>query len=172
MALEIAAPANARPLTIDEVYRAQRDYVARLAHRILARDTDVDDVVQDVFVMAMSGLAKIREPEAVKGWLRTVTVRRCQRRLRFRKFKGMLGFEESESYEHVASPDASPEQRALLARAYAVLDKLPAAERVAWVLHEMEGEKLEDVARHLGCSLATVKRRIVAAKKALEENLS
>ncbi len=84
----------------------------------------------------------------------------------------MLGFEESESYEHVASPDASPEQRALLARAYAVLDKLPAAERVAWVLHEMEGEKLEDVARHLGCSLATVKRRIVAAKKALEENLS
>ena len=172
MALEIAASQEARPLTLDEVYRAHQTYVVKLTHRLLGRDSDVDDVVQDVFIAAMKGLSKLREPEAVRGWLRTVTVRRCRKRLYFRKVKGMLGMDEGDPYQHVAATGATAEERALLVSAYAVLDGLPTEERIAWILHEMDGEKLDDVAKHLNCSLATVKRRILAAKRALEEKLS
>jgi RNA polymerase sigma-70 factor (ECF subfamily) len=50
-----------------------------------------------------------------------------------------------------------------------VLDELPAKERIAWVLRHLEGEQLEDVARIVGCSLATVKRRIAAAHETVKE---
>jgi RNA polymerase sigma-70 factor (ECF subfamily) len=53
-----------------------------------------------------------------------------------------------------------------------VLDELPAAERLAWTLRHVEGERLEQVARQCGCSLATAKRRIAAAQDAIEQAVS
>lgn len=65
-----------------------------------------------------------------------------------------------------------PADRLLLARLYSVLDELPVSERVAWVLHHVEGETLPVVARQCGCSLATVKRRIGRAQAKVEGRLS
>jgi RNA polymerase sigma-70 factor (ECF subfamily) len=41
--------------------------------------------------------------------------------------------------------------------------------RIAWTLRYVEREKLEEVARLCGCSLATAKRRIAATQAAIEE---
>jgi RNA polymerase sigma-70 factor (ECF subfamily) len=43
--------------------------------------------------------------------------------------------------------------------------------RVAWTLRYVEGEKLERVAEHCGCSLATAKRRIAAAHAKIQSEL-
>ena len=60
-------------------------------------------------------------------------------------------------------PKATPEERAQIVRAYQLLEKLPADERIAWVLRYLEGETLEETARLCGCSLSTVQRRLRAA---------
>lgn len=172
MAIEYAgAPSQATPLTLDEAYRAHAGFVAAVAHRLMGRDSDVDDVVQDVFLDAMKGLRNLREAEAIRGWLRVVTVRKCRRRLTTRRLKGMLGFDDAPAYADVSSPDASPEQRALLARIYTFLDEVSAAERLAWILRYLDDEKLEDVARLTDCSLATAKRRIAAAELHIKARL-
>ena len=66
------------------------DQVARIASRILGRDNEeVDDLVQDVFAEAATGLARLRDTSAgsLKGWLATVTVRVATRRLRARRLR-------------------------------------------------------------------------------------
>ena len=58
--------------------------------------------------------------------------------------------------------DADPEARVLLAQVYALLQTLPADDRIAWTLRYVERHRLEVVAEIVGCSLATAKRRIRA----------
>jgi RNA polymerase sigma-70 factor (ECF subfamily) len=160
-------PPPAEPLDLESAFRRYAGYVAAVATRLLGRDDEVDDVVQEVFLAAMKGLSGLREPDAIKGWLATLTVRTATRRLRVRRFRSLFGFDERRRYDGVASAAASPEQRALLSRVYALLDELPVAERVAWTLRHVEGEPLESVARLCKCSLATAKRRIAAAHEKL-----
>ena len=166
-----ALPAGSPPATLEEAFRRYSRYVASIAIRILGRASDVDDVVQEVFIDAMSGLAGLREPAAIKGWLGTVTVRCASRRLRRRRLRGFLGMDQAPDYALVADTGATPEQRALLSRVYATLDRLPVNDRVAWTLRHLEDRGLEDVARMCGCSLATAKRRIAAAQSAVERGL-
>ena len=65
----------------------------------------------------------------------------------------------------------SPERQALLARVYTVLDKLSVEQRLAWTLRHVEGEKLEQVAEHCSCSLATAKRRIASAHARIQSEM-
>jgi len=170
--LRLVDPPDAAPevdtRSLDAVFRAYSKYVATVAARLLGRDDDIDDVVQTVFLTALKGLERLREPKAAKGWLATVTVRVASRRLRFRRMKAMIGLDDAPDYaESVVAPGATPDERVLLSRVYSVLDELPVNDRVAWTLRYMEGERLEDVARLAGCSLATAKRRIAAAQKTI-----
>ena len=152
------------PTGVDAAYRAYSRYVATIAFRLLGREDEVDDIVQDVFLSAVDGLRALRDLEAVKGWLATVTVRIAMRKLRMRRVRFFLGLDSVVNYKNVAI-GANQEQAALLARVYRILDDVPAAERVAWVLRNVEGEPLESVATACSCSLATAKRRITAAQE-------
>lgn len=161
--------ARSERLDPDALFRRHSGYVATIAHRLLGHDDEVDDTVQDVFVIAVRGVSRIRNPDAVRAWLASVTVRVARRRLKIRRARLMLGIAAPTDYEHVASESATPEQRALVARVYRLLDGLPVNERLAWSLHTVEGETLVSVARLCGCSLATTKRRIQRVATALRE---
>lgn len=167
------APLEA-PLELAEAYRRFAPYVAAVAIRVLGRDDELDDLVQDVFLDAARGIRGLREPAAIKGWLAKIAVRVAVRRLRRRRLLRALHFERDASFEHdeLASPDASPEQRALVVRVYAALDALPAEQRVAWVLRHVQGESLEQAASVCGCSLSTYQRRLRRAAARLQRELA
>jgi RNA polymerase sigma-70 factor (ECF subfamily) len=164
-----AAESPTDELDLDSLFRRYSSYVAAVAHRLLGRDDDVDDTVQEVFLAAVRGVAQVRDPAAVKGWLARVTVRSARQRLRKRSLRRLVGLDEPVVYERVADSSASAEERALLARVYRVLEGMPANQRIAWSLRYIEGEPLENVAALSGCSLATAKRWISAAAKVIEE---
>ncbi|MEO6953799.1 MAG: sigma-70 family RNA polymerase sigma factor [Polyangia bacterium] len=163
--------AEPAPVGLAAVYRAYASYVAAVVFRLLGRDDEIDDVVQDVFLAAARGLERLREPEATKGWLATVAVRLSMRRLRRRRLWSFLGLDSVNENDILATSN-DPADRLLLARVYAVLDEIPVSERVAWVLHRVEGETLPIVAQRCGCSLATVKRWIAKAQAKVEVRLS
>jgi RNA polymerase sigma-70 factor (ECF subfamily) len=138
----------------------------------MGRREEADDLVQDVFLKADRWLSKLNDPSAERAWLAKVTVRMAWRRLRTRRWRAALGMEGSYDYAELArSNRLSPEDAALLAEIYRLLDRLPARERLAWSLRHVDGEQLEDVARSCGCSLATVKRWIVSADERLRKEL-
>ena len=160
-------------LSLDEVYRDHAGYVAAIGYRLLGRNHEVDDLVQDVFVEACKGLETLRRPGAVRGWLATIAVRQVGRRLQLKRMRRTLGLEREPLEPHdVAGKGIAPDDQATLGRVYAVLEEVPVPERLAWTLRHVQGEKLERVAALCSCSLATAKRRIAAAHEKIKEALS
>ena len=164
----VDAPSDA-PLTFEQVYRRYSRYVAAVVLRLDPGVSDLDDVVQDVFLAAAAGLARLRDQTATKAWLATVAVRITRRRLRLRRMWRWLGIGDDGPLP-VALVDAgsNPLDRLLLGRVYQVLDGMAVDDRVAFVLHCIEGETLEAVAAICRCSLATTKRRVARAQQAID----
>jgi RNA polymerase sigma-70 factor (ECF subfamily) len=161
-----SAPEKREP-DLADLYADYAQYVGAVASRLLGRTGEVEDVVQDVFVLAVRSLRRRDDPREVKGWLAKVTVQRCVRQLRIRRFWRFVDSTPATSYERLAEPGAGPAERHLVSEVYRALDELPAQERVAWTLRHVEGESLEQVAVLCGCSLATAKRRIASAHEKL-----
>ena len=65
---------QAPALDFRTLFERYSQYVATIAFRLLGRNDEVDDVVQDVFLQVHRRLSTIR-PDAVRGWLAVVTVR-------------------------------------------------------------------------------------------------
>ncbi len=168
LAADPADPPSTGPVEFDELFARYGAYVARLAARLLgAGDAEIDDVVQDVFWLASRRLRRIVDMIQARGWLATVTARVVRRRLRRRRFRAI--FHASPRPDDVPAPGATAEQRAVLIRLYEVLEQLPVDQRLAWSLRYLEGEPLNAVAQACGCSLATAKRRLSAAKSVIDE---
>lgn len=173
--------AVAPPLTFDALFSQHAQFVAQVALRVIGRDDEVDDVVQEVFLCALRDLGKLQNPAAVRGWLKTITVRKAYRLLRRRRLRAWFGLDDraasgsagcrGPTLEELPAPGCSPEERATLLRVYRLLDQLPAAERLAWTLRYLDGEQVESVAALCGCSMATAKRRISAAHSFVERML-
>ena len=159
------------PDLLEDVYRRYCRYVGAVVLRLGGRRGEVDDLVQEVFVEAARGIRGLREPAAVKGWLATIAVRLVRRRLQLRRMWRLFGLDAEVDYAGLIDPAASPHDKLLVRTVYRVLDELPVTDRLAFTLHHMEGEKLEDVARLCRCSCATAKRRIARARQALEDRM-
>jgi RNA polymerase sigma-70 factor (ECF subfamily) len=159
-------------LTDEALFRRYAPYVARIGLRLLGREADVDDLIQEVFLAAFRQKHQVRDPNAFKSWLAIVAVRTARRQLRKRKLRSFVGLDTLAPSLELRDPDISPERRALLTRVYQVLDQLPVDQRLAWTLRYVEGEKLERVGERCGCSLATAKRRIAAAHARIQAELT
>jgi RNA polymerase sigma-70 factor (ECF subfamily) len=164
-----AEPHHDTPPSFESLYRQHSAYVAGVATRLLGREPDVDDVMQSVFCMALKDLKKLRDPQAVRPWLATITVRVARSKLRVRRLRSFIGLDDAESYDALTVSGTSGPDRVLLGRIYRVLDGLPVDDRIAWTLRYIEGEQLEEVARSCKCSLATAKRRIAAARAVIDK---
>lgn len=166
---EAAEPPADELLTFEAVFRTHVQFVERVALRVLGRRSEVDDVVQDVFVTVLDRLGELREPKAVRGWLAVITARTAHRRLRSRRMKIWLGIDGDYDYTQLADPAATAQDRVLITQLYRALDQLPASHRLAWTLRHIEGLELDEVARACKCSRATTKRWIAAADALLRK---
>jgi RNA polymerase sigma-70 factor, ECF subfamily len=154
----------------EALFRRYSRMVNGLAFRVLGRDADVDDLVQDSFLEALRNLDRLENPQAFASWLGSIVVRTAGKRLRRRALLNRLGLRRNTPIDAdtVVSRDASPETRVELTRLYACLDGMHPESRLALVLHRVEGLSLPEAAEMMGLSLSTVKRRIQAAEQVLE----
>jgi len=159
--------ASPEPSDLDGLFRRYSPYVASIGLRLLGRDDELDDLVQDVFLEAHRGLHQVRESGAIKGWLARVCVRRAVRRLRRRRLRAFLSLDTLTHDAELVAPGASPEARAEVSQLYRKLERLPALNRVVWVLRHLEGNSLDEMAELCACSKSTVQRRLRDADAAL-----
>jgi len=164
-------PESAADIPIEDLYQRFAPYVAAIATRILGRESEVEDVVQDVFIAALQGLRKRDQLLQAKSWFATVTVRSSMRKLRVRSLWNVFDLAEPPQYERLSDAAAGPEERRMVAEVYRALDHVATKDRVAWVLRYVQGESLEQTALLCECSLATAKRRIAAAHVVVKQRL-
>lgn len=138
--------------------------VNRIVWRVLGADESHDDLVQQVFVALLRGVSRVREPEALAGWVTAVTVNTVRSELRRRRLRRLWVRSAPEALDLAEAPAPNHEARELLRRTYAVLEKLPSDERIAFGLRYIDEMPLAEVAAACGCSLATIKRRLQSAQ--------
>jgi RNA polymerase sigma-70 factor (ECF subfamily) len=165
------SPDSPAPMSLEEAFKQYAPHVAAIGFRILGSRDQMQDLVQDVFLKAHDWIARIDDPRALKAWLTTVTVREARLRLRLRRVRAFFHLADNHNYAGVASPAASPAERALATEIYRILDGVPVNARVAWTLRYVEGLTLPEIAQHCGCSLATVKRRVADVHRIVLEAL-
>jgi RNA polymerase sigma factor (sigma-70 family) len=68
-----------------EIVRQYTPLVLAVCRRLGIRNADAEDVCGSVWLRLMTSLDRLREPEALPGWLRTVTQRECLKLLRNRQ---------------------------------------------------------------------------------------
>jgi RNA polymerase sigma-70 factor (ECF subfamily) len=162
-----APAAEPEQLSDTELFKRFSPYVAGIGLRLLGRNTEVDDLVQEVFFAAFKQRDQLRDVQAARSWLAVIAVRTARRQLRRRRLRQFVGLETCAPFE-LEDTHLAPDGSALLSRIYEILDRIDVDCRLAWILRYIEGEKLEQVAERCSCSLATAKRRIAAAQTRLQ----
>jgi RNA polymerase sigma-70 factor (ECF subfamily) len=139
-------------------------YVRRVLMRMIGPDPDVGDLTQDVFVVAVESLAKLRHPRALRSWLFKIAVFRAHRHIRDRKQWRILHFFAPDDMPPASAAEHDFEASESLRAVYRVLGKMSADEQIVFALRVLEGMDLNDVAAACGVSLATTKRRLARAE--------
>ena len=145
--------------SFDQVVRQRETQVLRTAFRMLGNWADAEDVAQEVFLRLHRHGLEFANDAAAGGWLYRVTVNLCLDRTRSAR--------PSQELPELASRDRSAETAVLMEenkqRLMAALATLPAKERAAVVLREIEGLSTAEVAEVLGSSEVTVRSQISKA---------
>jgi RNA polymerase sigma-70 factor (ECF subfamily) len=146
------------------LFKRHAAYLAGVVYRILGQDADLDDVVQEAFVEGFRRLGTMEDRSKVRAFLVTIAVRRIHRRLGWR-----YRWRDTASKLFDVAPRVSdPGHREGVHALYGVLGRVPPKERIAWVLHRVEGFTLPEAAEQSGVSLATVKRWIARVDTEVE----
>lgn len=158
---------------LEALFRRHLTATRGFAYRLLGQERDLEDLVQEAFLVALSDLAKLREPELFGAWLRGIVVRLARTRLRRRRLLRSLGLWSSRDDAHLVaiSQGAPPDIAAELRAVYAVIQRLPPDTRMALVLSRVEELSVGEVASALAVSLSTAKRLLTRAEYELEIEL-
>ena len=152
----------------EALFRRHGPRVLATVTRLLGRRSEAEDIAQDTFVVALSELSSLRDPSAFGGWVLRIAVSKVHRVFRRERILRFFGLGDGETgIADLAFDGASPDVHAELVLLEARLARLASAERLAWMLRNVEGLALEQVAAACACSLATVKRRIARADVAV-----
>ena len=167
----VGAARRGEPWAQEALFRRYAARANALALRLLGRETEVDDVVQDAFIEALDGLHRLSRPEAFSAWLSGIVVRKVYRVLRRHALWSRLGFRRlsDSDFEALVSPMAPPDVALELRELYGIVASMAPELRVPLLLRRVEGLTLEEIAESVGCSLATAKRRLAAAQVAFEQ---
>lgn len=134
--------------------------------------SSADDLTQDTFLRVERALANGTEPEHFRGWIfqiaRNAVIDWRNERRRFVELKAEEKIGEGVDREEADSVDNEFRQ-ALFAYAAKVIEGMPAEDREALTLTELDGFSREDLANHLGISLPAAKSRVVRARAKLRK---
>jgi RNA polymerase sigma-70 factor (ECF subfamily) len=134
-----------------------------MVYRLLGREAELDDIVQEVFIYALHSIDKLRDPAALKSWLLGIAVGKVRSHLRWRFRRRWLAFLPHDQVPEPAVPVMDAEAD-LVSHVRGILDDLPPQERIALVVHRIEGLSLQEAAAASGMSLSTFKRRLAKAE--------
>jgi RNA polymerase sigma-70 factor (ECF subfamily) len=138
-------------------------HINRLVWRLLGGDQEHDDVVQQVFVNALGSMGKLKDPQALGGWLVGIAVNTVRREIRSRRARRIFRLVPGTS--ELPRETLDPEGQLLAPRFYAVVSRLKAADRIVFTLRFVEGYTLGECAAACRCSLATIKRKLARARR-------
>ena len=149
------------------------------ARRYARRESEVEDIVQEVFLKAFQKLSSFRGEAPFEHWLMRLAVRTCYDFLRGHQRNRETAFSELSEPEQdwldrfVVQPEQAEEDahaaRLLVDR---ILDRLSPAARLIITLLEIEDRPVKEIAEMTGWSVALVKVRAFRARAEMRKILA
>ena len=170
------APATVKPSLPEfrAIFETNIKFVWRSLGRLGVRDSDVLDQAQKVFLTAHSKLTEFEGRSQISTWLFAICCRVASDYRRTALFRFEIPTETSllDLYPNV-QPDLEKEaeSRERVRAAESILDKLPKAQRLVFVLYELEDIAGKDIADLLGISVGTVRSRLRLARAAFSREV-
>ncbi len=152
------------------LYQRTVPRIYALCLRMCGDADHAQELTQDVFVKAWSGLGRFRGASKFSTWLHRVAVNVVleDRRTAARRRSREVLTDVWERYDK-AVVTSMPGTRVDLERAIA---KLPEGAREVLVLRDVQGYKYREVASMLGVAVGTVKAQVHRARKMVQETLA
>jgi len=158
-----------------ELVLEHQRFVFNLALRALGNPQDAEDLSQEAFIRAWSGLARFRRKARFQTWLYRIVMNLCYNRLpRIRRELSELGDEmvdiiEDSRSQH--SPAAALDAGELREYLHRQIDALPESYRILITLRFQRDLSYAEISKIVGMPLGTVKTGIFRARKQLRQAL-
>jgi RNA polymerase sigma-70 factor (ECF subfamily) len=156
------------PLVFAEVFRENVPFAWRCLRRLGVPEKDVEDVCQEVFLVVHKKLGEFDHRSSVRAWIYGICARKASDHRR-------LAYQRRERVEEtLPDPGVLPTQGEAIDRKRALsfldrtLTELDDDKRSVFVLYEIEGLSMNEIASAIGCPLQTAYSRLHAARKFVE----
>lgn len=170
-ATPLMAASDPPRLDFDDVYGAYAEFVWRNARRLGVPDSELDDVVQDVFLVVLRKLDELVSPGSTRAWLFSILVRtvRSHRRTTQRRDPAVRSGATTVDPDRIpesqrSRPDAQAERSHALRVLCELLDGLDSDKRCVFILAELEEMTIAEIAEALDLNANTVYSRLRAAR--------
>lgn len=165
--------ASQDPVTVGAQWREHRRWIAAVLLAHMPRHAELEDLLQDVALTFVARGHELREPAALRGWLRTVALNTA--RMAARRVRLPVADSAGES-EHLPDPAVERRERqrdaaAEADRALRLTRELPDPYREALLLRCVDGLSQKQIAETLGVPETTVETRLARARRMLRERL-
>jgi RNA polymerase sigma-70 factor (ECF subfamily) len=154
------------------VFDQQAAFVCRTLRRHGVREADLDDMLQEVFLVVHRNLNEYVDRGRMRAWLYSICTRVAhgQRRKVVRRREAP----EIEDTERDVAPTQHQhvEDQQALRLGYQLLEALPPQEREVFVLYEVEDMTMSEIAQVMGCPLQTGYSRLNRARERILAQLA
>lgn len=154
------------------IYEQHENQVRNHLHRLLGRDSEIDDLVQIVFSRAFAAIGRFEGKAAISTWIYRITVNTTHNllRQRFRSERlrrAVKWFDSGRGGDRVAPGKVEARDEA-----HRILERLEPELRQIFVLYHHEGLTLQEIADILERPISTIGDRLTRARKQLRELVS
>jgi RNA polymerase sigma-70 factor (ECF subfamily) len=152
-----------------QLFEKQKRRVHATLYRILGPNSQIEDLLQDVFFSVFRALPAFRGESSLSTWIDRCAVRAALAHIRTGRGQRPLELVA----DNVASDDPSAESRVLAREAtrrlYAVLGALPPEQRMAFALYAIDDRSIAEVAQLMSATAIATKARVWRARRYLEK---
>jgi RNA polymerase sigma-70 factor, ECF subfamily len=154
---------------LGELMRAHTPYVWRVLRSLGVRESDLEDVCQETFIIVQRRYHTLENPGALRSWIYGIALRVVSDyRARAHRRHEVLSSEPPQPMFQPPQEDALDRKRA-----WALIDELMGRmteeQRQVFVLYEVEELGMREVSEIVGCPLQTAYSRLYAARKHIQD---
>lgn len=168
--------------SFEQFFNEYQKRVYNLAYRMIGNEQDAADITQEVFVRVYGSLNRLNNEETFFAWLRTIMVNLCRdyfrkaaRTIKADSLDEKVTVDGSEVEYQVEGKSSNPgkllERKELQEAVQRAINSLSEEQRMAVVLHHIEGMDVKDISEKLNIPEGTVKSRLARARDELKRKL-
>src|SRR4029077_13109894 len=166
----------------DDLVKRYQERIYATIYHMTSNHEDANDLAQDSFIKAYQALKSFKGGSSFYTWLYRISVNKTINFLKQRKNRTHMSLNDLDfNAEHDSDlialiSDKTPRRDAGLAelqeKLNAALLKLSEPHRLVVVLHDVQGESHEEIAKVVGCNIGTVRSRLFYARQQLQGYLA